>query len=164
MKRDNKKALYESIISSIAKQVKKVLNEELDKSEYDKIPEDAGFADKNGEVHTYVGKPEYRQYEYFGDCINTVDVDEMWNATQMAQVIRESEVLDDITWVLPKLINGDRKIPGKLKQKLYDLQRFKNLNQIHDMEEIVAAINEEQKILVIYVSDFDTHFFFDCCR
>ena len=87
----------------------------------------------------------------------------MWNATQMAQVIRESQVLDDITWVLPKLINGDRKIPGKLKQKLYDLQRFKNLNQIHDMEEIVAAINEEQKILVIYVSDFDTHFFFDCC-
>ena len=75
MKKDNKKALYESIMTSVAKQVKKVLNEELDKSEYDKIPEDAGFADKNGEVHTYVGKPEYRQYEYFGDCINTVDVD-----------------------------------------------------------------------------------------
>ena len=164
MKKDNKKALYESIMSSVAKQVKKVLNEELDKSEYDKIPEDAGFADENGEVYTYDGKPEYRWYEYFGDCINTVDVDEMWNATQMAQVIRESEVIDDITWILPKLINGDRKIPGKLKQKLYDLQRFKNLNQIHDMDEIVAAINEEQKILVIYVSDFDTHFFFDCCR
>lgn len=32
------------------------------------------------------------------------------------------------------------------------------------MDEIVAAINEEQKILVIYVSDFDTHFFFDCCK
>ena len=32
MKKDNKKALYESIMTSIAKQVKKVLNEELDKS------------------------------------------------------------------------------------------------------------------------------------
>ena len=39
MKKDNKKALYESIMTSVAKQVKKVLNEELDKSEYDKIPE-----------------------------------------------------------------------------------------------------------------------------
>ena len=29
MKKDNKKALYESIMSSVAKQVKKVLNEEL---------------------------------------------------------------------------------------------------------------------------------------
>ena len=29
MKRDNKKALYESIITSVAKEVKKVLNEEV---------------------------------------------------------------------------------------------------------------------------------------
>ena len=74
MKKDNKKALYESIMTSVAKQVKKVLNEELDKSEYDKIPEDAGFADENGDVYTYNGKPEYRQYEYFGDQIGRAHV------------------------------------------------------------------------------------------
>ena len=34
MKKDNKKALYESIMTSVAKEVKKALNEELDISNF----------------------------------------------------------------------------------------------------------------------------------
>jgi hypothetical protein len=33
-------------------------------------------------------------YTYLGDCKSTVDVDKMWDATQMAQLIEESEPLD----------------------------------------------------------------------
>ena len=42
MKRDNKKALYESIMTSVAKEVKKALNENLD-DEDDEYTEDDDY-------------------------------------------------------------------------------------------------------------------------
>ena len=30
--------------------------------------------------------PNFKRLKYFGDCKNTVDIDKMWDATQMAGV------------------------------------------------------------------------------
>lgn len=140
----------------------KTLNERLDQSEYDKIPEDSGFwndEDKLNFVECNNGDPSYRNYEYFGDCINTVDVDHMWDATQMLHFLKTCKIIDNIDYVLDKLHDGDRHIR---KNFIKAIDKLKKSNKIHDLSEIVAAINFYQRILVIYITSLDTHFFFEC--
>jgi hypothetical protein len=48
MKRDNKKALYESIMTSVAKEVKKALNESIfDEDDYDDYNNDQLYCNMN---------------------------------------------------------------------------------------------------------------------
>ena len=102
--------------------------------------------------------PNFKQLKYFGDCKNTVDIDKMWDATQMAGVLNQSSIIKMSDLIQAKIIfeNGDRKIPQKLKNwfKLND-------NKLNDENQIVCGINERQKIFFIYITDLDTHFFFD---
>ena len=69
----------------------------------------------------YKGEPVYSKYEYFGDCINTVDKDHMWNATQMANWINTCGIVEP-SIVLDKITDGQRKFPKKA-QNIID--RFK---------------------------------------
>ena len=137
------------------------LNEKLNQSEYDKIPEDSGFwnDDKLNFVKCNNGDPSYKNYEYFGDCINTVDVDEMWDATQMLHFLKTCEIIDNIDYVLDKLHDGDRHIR---KDFIKAIHKLKKSGKLYDLSEIVAAVNFDQNILVIYITSLDTHFFFDC--
>lgn len=95
----------------------------------------------------------YRYYYYFGDCINTVDIDEMWDATQMAYVLYQSDLLKDNN-ILDKLRDGDREIPSKL------LKRLKMFN-INDYDHFVCGVNTYERIMFIYSIDDDIHYFFD---
>lgn len=104
----------------------------------------------------FVSGDNYRRYNYFGNCINTVDVDMMWNATEMSNVIYESKLLKD-NKILDKINGGDRKIPMKLIKLL---KRFR----IEDYEHFVCGVNEYQRIMFIYSVDDDIHYFFDVKR
>ena len=57
------------------------------------------------------------------------------------------------------MIGGDRKLPKKLTNHI---DKLKQKNQLFNLEEIVFAINDYQRILFVYISKFDIHFFFDC--
>jgi len=116
------------------------LNEKLNQSEYDKIPEDSGFwnDDKLNFVKCNNGDPSYKNYEYFGDCINTVDVDEMWDATQMLHFLKTCEIIDNIDYVLDKLHDGDRHIR---KDFIKAIHKLKKSGKLYDLSEIVAAVN-----------------------
>ena len=63
--------------------------------------------------------------------------------------------LYDTNLVLNNLQDGDRKIPASLKKHL-------NSENINDLGKIVCAIDNYQRIMFIYVTDLDKHFFFDC--
>lgn len=109
----------------------------------------------------YDGVPPYRTYKYFGDCKNTVDKDHMWDATQMANWINNHCKVTEVTNVLDKLEDGDRKFPKKV-QKIID--KLKQSNKLNDTSEIVCALDDHQKIMFIYLTETDTHYFFDCKR
>ena len=113
-------------------------------------PVDSGIKE-NAERKSY----NFTSLEYFGDCKNTVDVDRMWDATQMAGVVYKSVVVP-FKCAENKMEGGDRSIPRKLLRWI-----AKNPDKLDDESEIVCGNNEEQRIFFIYVSDFDTHFFFD---
>lgn len=125
---------------------KPYIHENLD---LDLIPEEAMI----DEPTEYEGEPEYTRYLYFGDCINTVDVDEMWDATQMQHWLNDCEIVN-INYVVDKLKDGDRKIPKKL---LNSIKKHKD-----DLSEICCGIDDSQEMMFIYVSEYDTHYFFDC--
>ena len=54
---------------------------------------------------------------------------------------------------------GDRVFPKKA-QKIID--KLTKQNKLEDTSEIVCALDDYQKIMFIYLSEIDTHFFFDC--
>lgn len=97
-----------------------------------------------------------QNFAYFGDCKNTVDVDHMWNATEMSGVLLQSDILFPTEEVINRISNGDRKIPRKL---IYWIDKHKE--QFNDLSKIVCGINHYQRIGFIYITEFDTHFFFD---
>ena len=118
--------------------------------ESEKYPDDSGLA-PDAPTKSY----DFTSLRYFGDCRNTVDVDRMWDATQMSGVLRESVVVP--FWdVEDKIQDGDRKIPGKLKKWLTRNQGWED-----DQMELVCGLNERQRILFIYINELDIHFFFD---
>lgn len=112
-------------------------NESLIESKQDEfiqidIPIDAGFSD-NPEIET---SNKYNcKWFYFGNCISTVDEDEFWDTTEMAQALEEAVIY-----------TGDKNLVDAPKQAL-----SKNT--------ICAVINNS--IGVIYNWDNDIHYFFD---
>ena len=152
----NKKQLYENILVSVAKDVKKTLNKNDDLS---LIPIDACMEDC--ELHK--GFPSYSEYRYFGDCVNTVDEDHMWDATQMYYFINGCKIIDPkyTKDIFAKLTDGDRELISSGFGVIYDIEEE---NKIEDLSEIVCAIDDYQKILVIYITRKDKHYFFDCIK
>lgn len=109
------------------------------------IPIESGVINKD----KYQGNLADKEFYYFGDCKNTVDVDKMWNATQMSNFLENSQLINP-KHVINKLHNGDRIMPKPL---------LKAIN--NPKMQIVCGINEYQKIMFIYLTDNDTHYFFD---
>lgn len=103
-------------------------------------------------------EPVYTSYDYFGNCVNTVNIDKMWDATQMYNWINTCKVISPL-YVINKLNDGDRKIPKIL---LNIIQKLKNQDLLEDTSEIVCAIDNDQKIMFIYLTQTDKHYFFDC--
>lgn len=166
MDTEQMKALYESIMKDVAKIVKRRileaepithqhnLKESLD---IESIPEESAL--NIDDVKQYDGVPPYSVYKYFGDCKNTVDVDRMWNATEMSQwIYNKCEVVNPLL-LIDKIEDGDRKIP---KNALKLIENLKENEQLEDTSEIVCAMDDYQKIMFIYLSEFDMHYFFDC--
>lgn len=120
----------------------------LEKLCLDCIPDDAGI-DK---PEAYEGTPRYSKYLYFGNCVNTVNSDHMWDATQMSNWLNTCKMLD-IDLVIDKIANGDRPIPQELT---------KNLKDKDDLSKVCCGIDDHQKIMFIYVTKTDKHYFFDC--
>ena len=126
----------------------------IEKLNLSNIPVDSGIE----KPKEYDGEPIYSQYKYFGDCKNTVDKDHMWDATQMANWINTCGIVEP-SIVLDKITNGDRVFPKKA-QKIID--KLTKQNKLEDTSEIVCALDDYQKIMFIYLSETDTHYFFDC--
>lgn len=112
------------------------------------IPVDASM-DEQPKI--YSGKP-FKKFPYFGDCKNTVP--RIWDATQMSQFCQTCKLVD-INYVINNLTSGDRKIPQKFLKELKSVD-------INDLSEVVCAIDSYQRIMFIYITNLDTHFFFDC--
>ena len=112
--------------------------------------EDSGL-NPNAKIKSY----NFSSLKYFGNCKNTVDIDKMWDATQMAKVIYDSNVVS-FECAKDKLMDGDRPIPKKVLKWI-----TKNSDKLNNKSEIVCGYNETQRIFFIYISDFDIHFFFD---
>lgn len=145
---DNQK-LYREIICAVSQSVKKMLQESIVD-----IPIDSAMDN----CMLYKGTLRFNVFKYFGNCINTVDIDHMWDATEMHNFIQSCKIVETKN-IINNLVNGDRKIP---KQFINAIKKLQLNNDIDDQSEIVSAINEYQKILVIYITSLDIHFFFDC--
>ena len=126
----------------------------IEKLNLEDVPEESAIQNPK----EYEGEPIYKQYKYFGDCKNTVDKDHMWDATQMSNWINTCGIVEP-SIVLDKITNGDRIFPKKA-QKIID--KLTKQNKLEDTSEIVCALDDYQKIMFIYLSEIDTHFFFDC--
>lgn len=126
----------------------------IEKLNLSNIPEESAIDNPK----EYKGEPVYSKYEYFGDCKNTVDKDHMWDATQMANWINTCGIIEP-SIVLDKITDGQRKFP-KNAQKIID-SLYKE-NKLEDTSKIVCALDDYQKIMFIYLSETDTHYFFDC--
>ena len=99
----------------------------LEKLNLKDIPDDTSLDIDN--IKEYKGTPKYKLYKYFGDCKNTVDVDHMWDATQMSNWIYDRcEVISPIL-ILDKIQDGDRKIP---KKALKIIDKLKSQNKLED--------------------------------
>ena len=113
-------------------------------------PEDSGLPRNPTEFKGAITK-----LRYFGDCRNTVDVDGMWDATQMAGVVGQSSIVP-FKSITCEFMDGDRKVPAKVRKWM-----AKNQNSLEDTSRIVFGLNERQGIFFAYITDFDIHFFFD---
>lgn len=131
------------------KQLKKVLTESQNWE--DIIPPEANV---DPEAVWHKGF-DPRVWAYFGDCKNTVDVDEMWDATEMASFLYQCDLFD-VKKAIPCLQTGNRELPKKLMNWLK-----KSKDKLDDLGEVVCGMSEYHRIGFIYISDFDTHYFFD---
>lgn len=123
--------------------------------QHSEIPLDSGV-DENT-VERYTGK-DLIKAEYFGDCRNTVDIDKMWDANQMASFISTCE-LYPVEKFLDIAADGDRRIPKPFTR---NIERLKRENKLNDVSEVICAVdNKEQYIGFIYLTDTDIHYFFD---
>ena len=121
-------------------------------NELSNIPVDCGL-----ENPMYYDKDiKYSKFLYFGDCTNTAKI---WDATQMAGFVNSCNVINNQSSILDMINDGDKKIPKKF---IKVIDKLKSENKIDDLSEIVIGLNDYQRILFIYLSDLDIHFFFDC--
>lgn len=73
-------------------------------------------------------------------------------------IYNKCEVVNPLL-IIDKIEDGDRKIP---KKALKLIEKLRKNEQLEDTSEIVCAMDDKQKIMFIYLSEFDTHYFFDC--
>lgn len=78
----------------------------------------------------------------------------------MSNFINTCKVIEP-QFVTDKLIDGDRSIPKTARRIINALEQTHRLNET---SEIVCALDDYQKIMFIYLSETDTHYFFDCVR
>lgn len=126
----------------------------IESNKLSNIPIDCGI----DEPKYYENDIMFSTYKYFGNCKNTSKI---WDATQMAGFVNSCKVIKDIDNILDNIQNGDKSIP---KQFTNAIDKIKGQNKLNDLSEIVFAINDYQRILFIYISELDIHFFFDCKR
>ncbi len=129
----------------------------IEKLDLKNIPADSALEDPE----EYEGIPQYKEYKYFGDCKNTVDKNHIWDATQMSNWINNNCKVIGIENVLDKIKDGDRKIPKTL---LKEIDKLKSNNKLNNLSEIVCALDDYQKIMFIYLTKSDIHYFFDCIK
>lgn len=91
----------------------------------------------------------YNMFEYIGDCINTVDEDDRWDATEMSSMLYDSDILEREQMV-GKLCGGDRDLPEDM------VERFEN-----GEGEFYCGICEYAGIAWIYDAENDIHHFFE---
>lgn len=136
------------------KSLKELIYEALD---LNSIPEDTSL--NLEDTKEYDGIPKYSSYRYFGDCRNTINVDHMWDTTQMSNWIHDSCKVISPILVIDKIQDGDRKIP---KKALKIIDKLKKDNELENTAKIVCALDDHQKIMFIYLLETDIHYFFDC--
>ena len=102
---------------------------------------------------------KFNSFKYFGDCISTVYKDHIWDTQEMSDWIYNNCKIIDTKEVIDKIDNGYRKLPLKLKKSI---EKLKKEGKIDDKSEIVCALDDYQKIMFVYVTALDIHFFFDC--
>ena len=87
----------------------------------------------------------------------------MWDATQMYYFINGCKIIDPkyTKDIFAKLTDGDRELVSSGFGVIYNIEEE---NKIEDLSEIVCAIDDYQKILVIYITRKDKHYFFDCIK
>lgn len=128
--------------------------ENFKKEDIDKIPLEAFFIedDSDNKIEAYKGV-KFQKFYYFGNCVNTVP--SVWDATQMSNFVSTCS-LYDINDVLGNIYGGDKALP---KRFLKALEKIEDKN---DLSQVVCACDERQRIMFIYISSLDIHFFFDC--
>lgn len=110
-----------------------------------------------GEFDSEYNKPIiYNSFEYFGNCVNAWkifgDVTTMGNFINSCSIVNTNEVIG-------KIKNGDKSIPREL---FTTINKLVASNQINDRNLICSGINDYQKIMFIYLTNTDKHYFFDC--
>jgi len=100
--------------------------------------------------------PKYASYNYFGDCVNTLNV--FGDATTMSQFVNGCTIINT-EYVINKLNNGDRRLP---KELINEINILLQKGEINNQKLIVSGINDYQRILFIYLTKTDKHYFFDC--
>lgn len=76
----------------------------------------------------------------------------------MSNFLQGCEIIP-INNVINLLFNGDDNLPTNF---LKEIEKLKRDNKLEDLSEICAGIDEYQKIMFIYITSLDYHFFFDC--
>lgn len=98
-----------------------------------------------------------RPFEYMGDCRSTVDVEEIWNATQMAQVIEDEEEVFpfDVSFLLSEdCIRGIMTDDGKvLKDEVLKMGKKRFSCEIHVYQRIAWIYDEQEDIHYFFCKD-----------
>lgn len=137
---------------------KRKMNESETKFDLSRIPEDS-MLDLT-EIVEYKG-PGFKEYSYLDNCIGgegTLFDD----ASEMASWIYNFCQVIPISKVKDRLVGA----PSELTNAIKKLERE---GKIDDLDEIVCGIDavkqgyhESEEMMFIYVSDQDTHYFFEC--
>lgn len=130
----------------ISESVKRILKETVTD-----IPIDCGSFTEFSQSN-----PVYSSYSYFGNCVNSWKV--FGDATTMAQFINGCTIIKS-EYVIGKLKDGDRRIPSEFTN---NVRKILENGQIDNHELIVTGIDTYQKILFVYLTNTDKHYFFDC--
>lgn len=133
--------------------IQEVISETLEQSNnyIEEIPTDCGNF-----TTVFGGSVPYKNFEYFGDCVNSVNI--FGDATTMAQFVNSCQIVNP-SEVINKISSGDRKLP---KELITNLNKINKSNETQNPQTIVCGLSTYQKIMWIYLSATDKHYFFDC--
>lgn len=148
-RKKNKDTFAESISRRVYERVYKVLREKS--KETDDIPVDCGTFTKFSS-----SSPNYNSYRYFGNCVNTLNI--FGDATTMSNFINNCTIINTKD-IIYKIKDGDRRLPKELINEINNLLENEYIN---NQSLIVSGVDTYQKILFVYLTKTDKHYFFDC--